>query len=198
MAPEERETVVIRPDDVGQLDARELLGGEQRELSLDDIFDDHNDIEAIKAAERAMSVPGGSYVTDAGGTKLFVKEDKTGRPYAMISTKLLKVDQDTGKETTGSINYFLSWKPRNSNIWEDNVDTGVDSGKPDAKTKLFIQARKAYLKAFGEGAVINEETGLPPNRNVIEYLVEFNHKVLVVARDGQDSRVASISAVEST
>ena len=182
--------------------AQDALGGERgevtepRELTIDDIYDDHNDIEAIKAAERAMALPGGSYTTDPDGTKLFVKQDKTGRPYAMITTKLFKVDE-AGKETRGSINYFLSWVPRNSHVWEDEVDTGADSGKPDAKTKLFIQARKAYLKAFGESAVINEETGFPPNQEVVRYLHEFSHKVFVVAREGQDSRVASISAVAS-
>ena len=164
------------------------------DLTLDDIFDDHNDIEAIKAAERAMALPGGGYTTDPDGTKYFVKEDKTSRPYVMITTKLFRVDE-AGREVRGSINYFLSWKPKNSNRWEDGVDTGVDSGKPDAKTKLFIQARKAYLAAFGESAVLDEKTGLPPTREVVTYLSEFSHKVFVVARDGQDSRVASISAV---
>jgi len=185
----------------GETDTRAALSGESEfgaekaDLTLDDIFDDHNDVEAIKAAERAMALPQGNYTT-VPEFKVSIKDDKTGRRYAMLSGKVQNVDE-AGKITQGTINYFLSWQPKNSNVWENGVDTGVDSGKPDAKTKLFIQARKAYLKAFGESAVVDEKTGFPPTRNVIQFLSEFEHRVFILARDGQDSRVASISAVVS-
>jgi len=169
--------------------------GPEPELTLDDLFDEHVDVEAIKAAEKAMSLPKGNYTT-VPPLKLTIKPGKTGRKFTVLSGEVFSFNEATGKETRGRTSYFVSWIPRNSHIWADGVDTGEDSGKPDGMTKLYIQAQKAYLKAFGESAVINPETGLPGLTDIIAFLRDFEHRLYIAeGRDGQDSRVVSISAV---
>jgi len=179
---------------------QEVLGGNSGEvgpevdLTLDDLFNEHVDVEAIKAAEKAMSLPKGTYTT-VPQLKLTIKPGKTSRKFAVLSGEVFNFNEATGKETRGRTSYFVSWIPKNSNIWKDGGDTGEDSGKPDSMTKLYIQAQKAYLKSFGESALV-DETGLPNVKDIISFLQDFEHRVYIAeGRDGQDSRVVSISAV---
>jgi len=140
--------------------------------------------EALRDIERRSTLPALTYTTIAGETKLkraVYKDDKTGatRRIANFWSKITAFDPKTQEEVVGFVGYKLSDQFQN----RFDFDTGEDTGKPDRASINFVQAKKAFVTASG-GEID------PSNEEVLQYLVQYSHRLRVVPFNGSPFVVA--------
>ena len=159
---------------------------EQVSQELDDLFNITVDAEALKDAETRMALPTGTYVTiPPMVTTRFRSEE--GRDTIKLWGKVLGADE-SGKEIKGSASFSVGWEPRNGVLFKDGVNTGEDSGKPDAATKNYIQAKRAFKVAYGQEANNPGE--------VVHFLRDYAVRLRLANFDGVN-RVLAISALKA-
>lgn len=154
---------------------------------LENLWEGQVNDQEVKQMESELLLPVGTYITVPGsfGRKDFIDEENGNRRVASFFGKIVLTDPETGKEIVGAKGYRISPDRRNKIVEEDGVKT--DTGKPDFKSNLYVQAVKAYTVAYGEA----------PKReiDVLNYLTEFPHRVRVIKTQDNSNLIVSISAV---
>ncbi len=189
---EEDEKVVITSEDVEVVDPASLEGPD-----LQAAWEGQIDDEALKQAESELLLPVGWFTTVPGSFKgrLEKREDDPDRPVASFFGRIIKYDDTTkthavdpasGKEISGAQGYRISPMRRNKITEKDGVK--VDTGKPDFKHNLFIQAAHAYAKAY-------DGTRATKPAQVLEYLNNFPHQIRVTKTQDNRNLVVAIRAV---
>lgn len=179
------ENEVITPGDVeGQpLSPKSFEGPD-----LENLWEGQVNDQEVKQMESELLLPVGTYTTVPGNFKRRdypADAEHDNRRSASFFGRIVKTDE-TGKETVGALGYSLSPDRRNKFI-ETESGAKEDTGKPDFKSSLYVQAVKAYTVAYGEA----------PQKeiNVLNYLVEFPHRVRVIKTKDNRNLIVSISAV---
>ena len=154
---------------------------------IENLWEDQVNDQEVKQMESELLLPVGTYVTVPGsfGRKDFIDEENGNRRVASFFGKIVMTDPETNKEVVGAKGYRISPDRRNKITEEDGVKT--DTGKPDFKSNLYVQAVKAYTVAYGEA----------PKKvvDVLTYLTEFPHRVRVIKTKDNSNLIVAISAV---
>ena len=163
------------------------VGFEEGPADLENLWEGQVNDQEVKQMESELLLPVGTYITVPGsfGRKDFIDEESGNRRVASFFGKIILTDPETGKEVVGAKGYRISPDRRNKIIEEEGVK--VDTGKPDFKSNLYVQAVKAYTVAYGEA----------PKKeiDVLTYLTEFPHRVRVIKTKDNSNLIVSISAV---
>lgn len=156
-------------------------------VDLENLWEDQVNDQEVKKMESELLLPAGTYLTVPGAFKKkdFIDEENGNRRIASFFGSIIMTDPETGKEVKGARGYRISPDRRNKIVEEDGKQ--VDTGKPDFKSALYVQAVKAYTVAYGEA----------PNKvvDVFTYLTEFPHRVRVIKTKDNSNLIVAISAV---
>ncbi len=188
---DEREKVTIEDSEVGTLDPASFEGPD-----LQNLWEGQIDDQEVKQIESELLLPEGWYTTVPGPFKRRDELDdrSNNRPVAAFFGRIVKYDNEThantldpatGKEIFGSQGYRISTARRNKITEENGVK--VDTGKPDFKSNLYVQAIAAYTAAYDERPT--------EKKQVIDFLTDFPHQVRVVKTQDSRNMIVSIRAV---
>lgn len=175
MSEQEQQNQEATQEAPGTVDPTDFdVGAEEEGLWESQVSD-----EAVKDVERRSTLPSLTYTTVQGETTLKRTkkvDEKTGmtRRFGRLWSHVVATDPKTGEEVQGFVGYRVS--PDFQNKFDFN--TGEDTGKPDRATINFMQARKALIVASGEDIS-------PTDEEVLQYLVEYSHRLRIVPFNGE-------------
>lgn len=155
---------------------------EAAELTIDDLFNEQVNEEAVNKAQSEMLLPVGTYTTIPQFKITKMGRDKNNRPFARFYGEC-----EFGQHK-GRIGFGLSWERRNARV-KDEVSGELveDPSKPDRAYKNYVMAVKAYKAAHGEA---------PSNVGaVLEYLQNYPVKLRLIQTQDGENMVVAISAV---
>jgi hypothetical protein len=139
---------------------------DNKEQLIEDLLDTPEDAAATAQTEKDMLPPVGSYVTVPALTMTYKIADQganagrfTARFFGEARQSKKVVDKETGNEKELSVSARFGFGLSHVRVnWPD-------SNEPDTNTKLYIQARRAYVEAYGN------EPETP--RNVYEFVRDY-------------------------
>ena len=157
-------------------------GQESVELTIDDLFNEQTDEQAVEQGNKDMLLKEGTWTTVPAWRVTVLKDEKDKGPDGKPRTVVLmsgKIKLDGEKD--GNINYRFSAERRNA----VDFNTKVPTDKPDRSFKNYLQAHKAYKVATGRDPINTGE--------IAAYLRDFEHKLRITQFNGRNM-VVSITA----
>lgn len=151
------------------------------EFTMDDLNEERVDQEKLKAAERDLALPVGTYTTVPPFNPT-TELDKEGRKQVAFWGEVVTVEEGSGREIRGKTGFRLSWV-RVNKVDENKIDTG----KPDHKHKLYIQAHRTFCEASGN------EAGTPAE--VVDFLKNYQVRLRLIRTDDAKNIVVAITPV---
>lgn len=155
----------------------EVVEAVEAELSIDDLFGEQVDAEAVKQAERELLLKAGTWTTlPPVGVKVY--KDKTGRRMASFFAKI-KLEG----EKNGAIGFRASPDRRNA----IDFHTKVETDKPDRAFKNYLMASRAFRVAHQRDAESAAE--------VFNFVRDYETRLRIMQTEGLENMVVAISGI---
>jgi hypothetical protein len=150
---------------------------EDQQEAMDVLFSQSVNQETIADAKKDMQMEEGTYLrTEDPATVTIDTHPSTGRKGFNVFGPFVNAKDPKIK---GRLRFRVSWERANKLVRDDATGEEIDTGKPDIKTRLYVNLVDAYKKVHGE----------PPKNlgQLAQYLANAPYKVRTM--NGDDSEI---------